>query len=351
MSSKNETPVLIAALLLTVGLLGAGYWWFSRNSSFDLSALLNLGNSSSPTAPTTGNNTAAGKTFSDVQGVPSGLFSYGGSTTWAPIRGIVDPALQQAQPAFQLRYIDPISAPPGSGTGIAMLLANQLAFAQSSRPVKADERQQAESQGYSLKEIPVALEGIAIAVHPNLPVTGITLAQLRDIYLGQITNWNQIGGPDLGIVPVSRPTEGGTVEFFIDTVLGGTALPGNTTIVNNTTEALRFVSDTPGSIYYASAPEVVGQCTVKPIAVGRQPDQLVASYMEPYIPSEACPAQRNQINLAALQNGDYPLTRRLFVIVREDGQLDQQAGETYANLLLTQEGQELLQQAGFVAIR
>lgn len=362
MSSKNETPVLIAALLVTVGLLGGGYWWFSRNGNFDLSSLLNLGNSPSPSSPasSTPSSTApnaiptggnGSSTLADVQEVPAGLFSYGGSTTWAPIRGIVDPVLQQVQPAFKLRYVDPIGAPPGSGTGIAMLLANQLAFAQSSRPVKADERQQAESQGYSLKEIPVALEGIAIAVNPSLSVQGITLDQLRDIYLGQITNWNQVGGPNLDIVPVSRPTEGGTVEFFVETVLGGTALSGDTAIVNSTTEALRFVSDTPGSIYYASAPEVVGQCTVKPIAVGRQPDQLVASYIEPYIPPEACPTQRNQINLEVLQNGKYPLTRRLFVIVREDGQLDQQAGEAYANLLLSQEGQELLQQAGFVAIR
>ncbi|MEM0979841.1 MAG: substrate-binding domain-containing protein, partial [Cyanobacteria bacterium P01_H01_bin.58] len=176
MSSKNETPVLIAALLITVGLLGGGYWWFSRNGNFDLGSLLNLGNSpSSSPAPSTPSSTApnaiptggnsVSSTLAEVQGIPSGLFSYGGSTTWAPIRGIVDPVLQQVQPAFKLRYVDPIGAPPGSGTGIAMLLANQLAFAQSSRPVKADERQQAESQGYSLKEIPVALEGIAIAVN------------------------------------------------------------------------------------------------------------------------------------------------------------------------------------------
>lgn len=363
MASKNETPVLIASLLITAGLLGGGYWLLTRDGGFDLSTIPGLGGNSapSPSTPSTQNpassptatpsNASNADQFSGVQGVPAGLFNYGGSTTWAPVRGSVDPVIQQAHPSFQLRYIDPIGAPPGSGTGIEMLLNNQLSFSQSSRSLNPDERQQAQQQGYTLKEIPVALEGLAIAVNPDLPVDGITLTQLRDIYLGNITNWSQVGGPSLPIVPISRPVEGGTVEFFLDTVLGGADLPRGVTIANTTTQALRLVSDTPGAIYYASAPEVVGQCTVKPIAIGRQPDELVKPYTEPYVPPANCPAQRNQINSEALRRGDYPLTRRLFVIVREDGTEDQQAGEAYAELLLTQQGQQLLGEAGFVAIR
>jgi phosphate transport system substrate-binding protein len=152
-------------------------------------------------------------------------------------------------------------------------------------------------------------------------------------------------------VPISRPAAGGTVEFFVNTVLAGNPLPSTVRNASTTTEALRLVSDTPGSIYYASAPEVVGQCTVKPIAVGRQPDQMVTPYAEPYVPPANCPNQRNQINIEGLRSGDYPLTRRLFVMVREDGQIDQQAGEAYANLVLSGEGQQLLVQAGFVPIR
>lgn len=355
MSSKNETPALIAALLITAGLLGGGYWWLTRDGGFSLTNLPGLGNGSSPTGPgqnvpPTNQPEVTGDQFGDVP-VPSGLFNYGGSTTWAPVRGQIDPVIQQTVPSFQLRYTDPIGAPPGSGSGIEMLLNNQLSFAQSSRSLNADERQAAQQQGYSLQEIPVALEGLAIAVNPNLPIEGLTLTQLRDIYLGNLTNWSQVGGPNLAIVPISRPTDGGTVEFFVDTVLGGTALPGSITIANTTTEALRLVDSTPGAIYYASAPEVVGQCTVKPIAIGRQPNQLVIPYTEPYVPPANCPAQRNQINSEVLRSGDYPLTRRLFVIVREDGTVDQQAGEAYAALLLTQQGQQLLSEAGFVAIR
>jgi phosphate transport system substrate-binding protein len=115
------------------------------------------------------------------------------------------------------------------------------------------------------------------------------LTQLQDIYLGRVTNWSQVGGPNLAIVPISRPAAGGTVEFFVNTVLAGNPLPSTVRNASTTTEALRLVSDTPGSIYYASAPEVVGQCTVKPIAVGRQPDQMVTPYAEPYVPPRIAP--------------------------------------------------------------
>ncbi|MDA0268681.1 MAG: substrate-binding domain-containing protein [Cyanobacteria bacterium] len=354
MSGKNETPVLVAALLITAGLLGGGYWWLNQNGGLRLGGITGsaptTGNPSNPPSPN-GSPATGVDGFAQVANVPAGLFNYGGSTTWAPIRTTVDTAMQQAHPGFQLRYTDPIGVPAASGTGIEMLLNNQLSFAQSSRPLKPEERQRAEQQGYSLKEIPVAIEGLAIAVHPDLPISGVTLTQLQDIYLGRITNWSQVGGPNLAIVPISRPAEGGTVEFFVNTVLAGSPLPGTVRNANTTTEALRLVSNTPGAIYYASAPEVVGQCTVKPIAVGRQPDQMVLPYAEPYVPPAACPGQRNQINVEGLRSGDYPLTRRLFVIVRADGQTDQQAGEAYANLVLSGEGQQQLLQAGFVPIR
>lgn len=349
MSGKNETPVLIASLLITAGLLAGGYWWLTQSGRLNLGSVPGIeGNASGSTTATPA---SSGQTFEDIQEVPAGLFNYGGSTSWAPVRGLVDPVIQQAYPSFQLRYTEPLGAPAGSSAGIEMLLQNQLSFTQSSRSLQSEERQQAQQQGYSLKEIPVALEGLAIAVNPNLPVEGLTIAQLRDIYLGNITNWSQIGGPNLAITPISRPAEGGTVEFFLNNILGTENLPSNVTIANTTTQALRQVDNTAGAIYYASAPEVVGQCTVKPIAIGRSASQLVNPHAEPYVSPENCPSQRNQINREVFRSGTYPLTRRLFVIVREDGSADQQAGEAYANLLLTEEGQNLLNEAGFVSIR
>ena len=57
------------------------------------------------------------------------------------------------------------------------------------------------------------------------------------------------------------------------------------------------------------------------------------------------------INDAAFKAGVYPITRRLFVVIKRDGKLDEQAGVAYTNMLLSDEGQQLVKQAGFVSIR
>lgn len=340
MSQKNDTLPLLLALLLSGAILGGGAWWLANK--------FNLGQSKQP-APETATDY---QTFAQVENVPSGLFNYGGSTTWAPIRLEVDAAIQTVWPQFKLRYTDPTVGAPGSGTGIKMLLNNQLAFSQSSRPLKETEYQQAKDRGFTLQEIPVALDGIAVAVHPNLELPGLTVTQLKEIYTGKVSNWSQVGGPNWPITAYSRrPEEGGTIDFFIENVLEGGNFASGVEFIPTTTQALRKVAQNLGGIYYASAPEVVPQCTIKSLPLGRKAGEWVAPYQEPFVPLTECPDRRNQLNQSAFQSGTYPITRRLFVIVKQDGQLDEQAGLVYGNLLLTNQGQELIVQAGFVRIR
>jgi phosphate transport system substrate-binding protein len=233
-----------------------------------------------------------------------------------------------------------------------MLIDNQLAFSQSSRSVKAEENAEAQQKGFSLKEIPVAIDGIAIAVNHDLNIPGLTVAQLKDIYTGKITNWQQVGGPNLPIKVYSRNEEtGGTVEFFVENVLNKEKFGANVNYVDTTTEAVRKVAANPGGIYYASAPEVVPQCIIKSIPLGRTSSQLVPPYQQPFVPPSQCPSKRNQLNSQAFRSGDYAITRNLFVIIKQNGQADQQAGEAYANWLLTSQSQDLIEKAGFVRIK
>jgi phosphate transport system substrate-binding protein len=354
MTQKNETIPLLIALIATLGIVGGISWWiFNR---IDPKVGTNQPSSTSVASPSSPSGTAspidATETLAEVTNVPSGLFSYGGSTTWAPIRKEVDQAIQLVHPTFKLRYTDPPTGTPGSGTGIKMLLRDQLAFSQSSRSLKDTEYETAKQRGFTLEQIPVAIDGIAIAVHPDLPLKGLTLDQLRKIYSGQITNWQQVGGPNVPIIPYSRRLEaGGTVEFFRENILGEESFGQTVQYTEDTTHGLRKVSENLGGIYYASAPEVVPQCTIKTLPIGRTPDTLVSPYQEPFIPLSQCPQKRNQLNKTAFQQGDYPITRRLFVIVKENGQIDEQAGRAYANLLLSQQGQALIDKSGFVSIR
>lgn len=341
-NKNNETVVLLMTLGITLSLIAGVFWWLADKSGV-ISSLIPNQTSKIPLSDQSN--------FTQVA-VPTGLLSYGGSTTWAPIRKEVDLEIQKLLPQFQLRYTDPTTGAPGSGTGIKMLLNNQLAFSQSSRPIKDEEYQTAQQRGFTLKEIPVAIDGIAIAVNPNLNIPGLTVTQIKNIYIGKLTNWQQLGGPNLPITAYSRrPEDGGTVEFFIDNLLEKEKFADNVQFIPTTTLALREVAKNPGGIYYASAPEVVDQCTIKPLPLGRTSNKLIPPYQPPLVPNQNCPQQRNQLNAVAFQTGDYPITRRLFVIVKQNGQIDQQAGESYANLLLTSQGQELITKAGFVRIR
>ncbi len=347
MTQKNDVPALLFSFVITAGMVGGGFWWLTQKSGLNLGTLLSQGSNSS-----TSSNSSNVQDFAQVQNVPSGLFTYGGSTSWAPIRRDLDTAIQTARPEFQLRYINPTGEAPGSATGIRMLMRDELAFAQSSRPITDQEYQQANQRGIKLKQVPVAIDALAVAVNPSLTISGLTMEQLGDIYTGKLTNWSQVGGPNVPIQPITRPVSaGGTIELFVEQIMKGRGFGATVKTVATTTEAVRKVARTPGGVYFASAPEIVDQCTVKPIAIGRTSNELVAPYQGTLILPSQCPAKRNQLNEAAIKGGQYPITRNLFVVIKQNNQKEQQAGEAYAEFVLSGQGQTLLEKAGFVPIR
>ncbi|MEO0456382.1 MAG: PstS family phosphate ABC transporter substrate-binding protein [Cyanobacteria bacterium P01_A01_bin.114] len=355
---SNRFPIL--AGLTAIGIIGGCFstlWWWSQQVGLSDSATspsLEASAAADASAPVPA-ETPPLKTIplKAIEPVPEGLYNYGGSTTVAPLRQALEPAIQETFPNFQLRYTNPAGKAPGSGTGIKMLIDGQLSFSESSRPLKVEEYSAAEQRGFSLEQVPIAIDGIAIAVSPQLALDSLTLEQLRDIYLGQITNWSELGGPDLAIRPLSRPpSAGGTPEFFIENILDGADFDSRVEIFETTTTALREVATSPNSLYYASAPEVVPQCLVKTLSLALdEKTPAVAPYQAPFADLSNCPKQRNQLNTAAFRDGSYPLTRRLFVIVKKDASTDESAGRFYSDVLLTAEGQALVEQAGFVSIR
>lgn len=190
------------------------------------------------------------KTLADVTNVPQGKFKYGGSTTFAPLRSpAMVGAIALAHPQFKLIYTDPIPHKHGSAIGIKMLVAGQLSFAQSSRQIKETELKQAQQQGFILGQIPVAIDGIAFYVNPQVSIPGLTLNQIRDIFTGKINNWKQVGGPDLPIIPFNRnPQYSGTADFIKTKVLAGAEFGSNVRQVETTTDSIRLVAKIPGGI-------------------------------------------------------------------------------------------------------
>jgi phosphate transport system substrate-binding protein len=277
----------------------------------------------------------------DVQDVPNGLFDYAGAVTFSNLtaHGMHD-AIARNHPDFRLRYMEPVNAKPGSGTAISLVMNGQTSFAQTARPLNKDEYNLARERGFLLEQVPVFIDGIAFYTHPNIKIPGLSINQVKDIFMGKITNWKQVGGPDRYIVPFSQDPKASSVISLLLDESQGQHLSPNVEIIKNITEAIRKVSSTPGGISYSSPSLAIDQKTVRPLNLAKKASM-------PYVPF----IKDRRVNVEAFKNDTYPLTRRLFVVFRRDGTLDEKAGMAYANLLLSNEGQRIIEKAGFAAIR
>lgn len=324
------TVIALIPVVWSIGLIGRG-WQLSQQNR------------------TNTENSSRIQDFAAVPNVATGVYNYGGSTAWASLRLAVDSVIQSERPELQLRYVQPQKVPPGSSPGIEMLLEGEVAFVQSSHPLRSSEYELARQKGLKLVQVPVAVNSIAVAVHPQLNISGLTLSQLQAIYTGKINNWQELGGADLPIIPYSRPlSTGGMVDFFSSKILQNREFGSNVQFVATTTEALRQIADNPGGIYYGSATAIIPQCTIKSLPLGVEENNLVAPYQKPLVSAAECPQRRNRLNIEALRKADYPLTHYLYVVYIEDERSP--IGRTYADFLLTPQGQKLIAKAGFLPL-
>ena len=109
----------------------------------------------------------------------------------------------------------------GSGTGIAALMNGTVDIANASRAMKEEEIAAAQANGVTPVEFVVAIDALAIIVHPDNPVEQLTIPQVAGIYTGRITNWSQVGGRDADIVLLSRESNSGTHVYFLEEVVRG----------------------------------------------------------------------------------------------------------------------------------
>ena len=107
----------------------------------------------------------------------------------------------------------------GSGTGIAALVAGTVDVANASRAMSAEEIDAARANGIEPVRHVVALDAIAVVVHPSNPVDGLTLAQVADAYTGRAARWSQLGGEERPVVLLSRESNSGTYVYFLERVL------------------------------------------------------------------------------------------------------------------------------------
>lgn len=137
-----------------------------------------------------------------------------GSTTVLPVVQKAGEAFMASHPGTELSI-----SGGGSGNGIKALIEKQCDVAMSSRDIKDKEKDAAAKNGITPLRTAIAIDAIVPVVNPANKVGALTLAQLRDIYTGKITNWKDLGGEDAQIVAISRDTSSGTFESWEELVM------------------------------------------------------------------------------------------------------------------------------------
>ncbi len=223
----------------------------------------------------------------------------------------------------------------GSGTGIAAIINGTCDIAMSSRNITPKEMDLAAKKGAAPKEYTVALDGLAVVVHPNNPVSKLTMGQLADIFTGRVSDWKEVGGEDLKIVVLSREVNSGTHVYFKEHVLR----KGDTKSKEEfSADALLLPSSQAIADEIKQNPSAIGYYGMgyigtdhKAIAIAKDPGSV---YINPTVED--------------VISGNYPISRPLFIYTKGEpqGQV-----KTFLDFMLSDEGQAIVSRMDFVPIK
>ena len=220
----------------------------------------------------------------------------------------------------------------GSSTGFKSLIAREADIAMSSRPVRPSEVDAIAGAGRGdlndvRQEYIVAVDSIMTVVSPENPVGELTVGQLADLFAGRISNWSEVGGPDLPVTVYSRNTDSGTFGVFEDQVLkpAGRTLSADAVILGSNDAIADAVVQDAGGIGYVGFAYVRDAKTV----------DLIAS----------C-GIRMSSSVFAAKTEEYPLERRLRLYVDNSDMTEHVRG--LLDYAISADAEPLVQKAGFI---
>jgi len=241
-----------------------------------------------------------------------------GSTTVLPIAQKVAEAYMKEHPDVKITI-----SGGGSGNGIKSLIDGSTDIADSSRFIKDKEVKLAVENGRYPVPFAVAHDCIVPVVHPSNSVENITMEQLKDIYMGKVKNWKEIGGPDRPVVVISRDTSSGTYEVWHSKVLKKERV-------------------FPGTLLQASNGAVVQAVSNNKNAIG----YIGLGYMEENV--KDLMVNRIRGSEETTLNGAFPISRPLYMFTAGWPEGDTLNFINY--LIHPQKGQKYVSEIGFVPL-
>lgn len=241
-----------------------------------------------------------------------------GSSTVGPLAKAFAEYYMQNNPNVKITVSE-----SGSGNGAKAIVNGTCDIADMSRPMKDNEFKTAANDGVQPCAHVVALDGIAMVLHNSNPVSGLTLDQVTDIYLGKIKNWKEVGGPNKEIVVITRDTNSGTFETFEKLVMKKQKIKSGAETVGSNGQMRARVETTPAAIGFVGLGFVKGVKAITVNGVAAEP--------------------------STIQSGEYAIARPLFMYTNGYPKMGTSLYK-FVNLYLTEEGQEMVEEIGFVPV-
>ena len=242
----------------------------------------------------------------------TGTVSTDGSTSMEKVIGALSESFMAANGGVTVNY-----NPTGSGSGITAVQEGTCDIGLSSRALKDEEK------AAGLKETVLAYDGIAIIVHPDNPVSDLTLEQIAKLYTGEITNWKDVGGNDAEVVLIGREAASGTRDGF-ESITGTKDKCRYRQELTSTGDVITAVSQNPDAIGYASLASIK--------------DSVKALNVDGVTPGEA-----------TVKDGSYKV-QRPFVLVTMEGKELSPAAQAFFDYAVSSDAASIIAKAGAVAV-
>ena len=250
----------------------------------------------------------------------SGTVVTAGSTSVQPLSEELAAVFMDANPGVTVEVQG-----GGSGQGIKAIQEKIADFGALSRNVKDEEKASV------TEEFVIAKDGVAVVVNPESTIENLTIEQIKKIYIGEITNWKEVGGEDAPIVVVSREEGSGTRGAFTEITKVMEKNEAGEEVDNTTKDAL--VQGSTGAVMQtvATTPDTIGY-----VSLGSLSDTVKAVKVEGVAPSNE-----------TVLSGEYKISRPFLYVV--GGELTE-AAQLYIDFILSEEGQAIVEDSGFIPV-